>query len=206
MSFTTNSEEYRVESTGQAALLQPTLDGQIEHFEYSPRSDIPYKRWVQMTMQELFYSGGKSPPEKFELLARRCISWNTLDQGLAVNLCQILYHEYEKTFEALQRKKEENKRLVGKIHEYEDAKTRVARLFQGYQECVSSTASQLSDAEQIGTIIHNVIRNIHSQILEIGRVLHELGAGEVVPLDPAAAADVMAPSAPAHDDNMISEW
>ena len=101
--------------------------------------------------------------------------------------------------------KEKEKGLVDKIHEYEDEKTRLARLFQGYQECVSSTTSQLSDAEQIGTIIHNVIRNIHSQILEIARVLHELGAGEVppaAPLDPAA--DEMAPSAPAHDDNMMT--
>ena len=201
MSVSTNSEECseRVESTGQAA-----LDGQIEYFQYNPQLDITYERWVQMTMQRLFHSVGKSPSEKFELLAKKCISWDALDQGLAVNLCQILYNEYEKTFEALERKKEKEKGLVDKINEYEDAKTRVARLFQGYQECVSSTTSQLSDAAQLGTVIHNVIRNIHSQILEIGRVLHEMGAGEVppaAPLDPAA--DVMAPSAPAHDNNDV---
>jgi hypothetical protein len=190
-SSSTESSTEGVASTGQAVSQQP-----IVYFQYNLTSDLVYERWVESEQRKLFNSSGRSPQEKFELLASKRISWEALDQGLAVRLCQQLYTEYEETYRALEGEREEKKALQEEMQRSESAQAAVTRLWEAYQECVENTSSQLSDASRLGNTLQHAISRIHVQLGEIGRVLRDVGSGEAirVPADDCDMAEVPAGS------------
>ena len=134
-SSSTESSTEGVASTGQAVSQQP-----IVYFQYDLTSDLVYERWVESEQRKLFNSSGRSPQEKFELLASKRISWEALDQGLAVRLCQQLYTEYEETYRALEGEREEKKALQEEMQRSESAQAAVTRLWEAYQNTVRRTA------------------------------------------------------------------
>jgi hypothetical protein len=62
---------------------------------------------MKVERQQLFNCSGTRHLWNFELLASKCISWESPDQVLAVQVCQQLYTEYEKVYRVLEREKEE---------------------------------------------------------------------------------------------------